>query len=491
MLFNTIDFVIFFTAVLTIFVAVKNRKFQHIFLLAASYFFYYYSSNYYITLLIFTTVWDFYIGNAIWKATSIQKKKLLLILSLSANLGLLGFFKYGNFVVTQFNILGKSFDLGTNIPLFNLILPIGISFYTFHSVGYIIDVYRGGMKPSRSLLEYAIFIAFFPQLVAGPILRSKQFLPQLREKIEQIENGVRLRQILITNQNLKLGITIMAFGFFKKMFIADNIAPLVNHVFANPTGLHSFSILLGTIGFGFQVYCDFSGYSDIAIGAAKILGFNIPINFNKPFFAKSISDFWRKWHISLSTWVRDYLYYPLIFRHHESILRIFLSLVFVMIVLGFWHGAGWNWILFGTMHGLYMGFHTLIIHKFPRVRLLGFFKTRIGKFVSILITQYLVFLSFIAFRVQNLDQMFYSMYKFVVLDFQIRDMLSIIAYYKLSFLIMILFFVLYLFSYKRENLHQTVSNLKTKFWFVFLLIIMISIVFFYNGNPTDFIYFRF
>ena len=225
MLFNTIDFVIFFIVVVSTFVIIKNRKFQHLFLLFASYFFFYYSSNYLITLLIFTTVWDFYFGKAIWNADSIKKKKLLLIISLAGNLGLLGFFKYTDFAITQFNILGSHFDLATNIPLLNLALPIGISFYTFHSITYTVGIFRGQLTPAKSFTDYAIFVTFFPQLVAGPILRAKDFLPQLREKTEGLEIGTKLRQILINNQNLKLGVTIMTLGFFKKMFFATTVLP--------------------------------------------------------------------------------------------------------------------------------------------------------------------------------------------------------------------------------------------------------------------------
>src|SRR3990170_8958900 len=184
MLFNTIDFVVFFILVLTVIVSIKNRKFQHLFLLAASYFFFYYSSNYLITLLIFTTIWDFYFGNLIYKSKNIRSKKLILVVSLAGNLGLLGFFKYADFAIMQLNFLGQQFDLSAQIPLLHLALPIGISFYTFHSITYTVGIYRGQLAPAKSFVDYAIFVSFFPQLVAGPILRAKDFLPQLREKIE-------------------------------------------------------------------------------------------------------------------------------------------------------------------------------------------------------------------------------------------------------------------------------------------------------------------
>ena len=304
MLFNTIEFVIFFVFVLGVIVTIKNKKFHHLFLLGASYFFFYYTSNYLITLLIFSTLLDYFVGEQIWKTKILARKKILLALSIAGNLSLLGFFKYADFAITEFNELFRTVGIDA-IPLLEIALPVGISFYTFQSLSYTIDIYRGKLEPSKSLGEFALFVAFFPSLVAGPILRASIFLPQLREKLSEINSNTNLKQILIHNANLKLGITIMLFGFFKKMFFADNLAPFVDELFFNPIGLDSFAIILGTIGFGIQIYCDFSGYSDIAIGAALILGFKIPANFNFPMFATSPSEYWTRWHISLSSWVRD------------------------------------------------------------------------------------------------------------------------------------------------------------------------------------------
>lgn len=489
MLFNTIDFVIFFIVVLTIISALKYRKFQHIFLLSASYFFFYYSSNYYITLLLFATFWDFYLGNLIWKTTNLKNKKIFLTISIVGNLSLLGFFKYADFAITQFNLFGSYFDLSTQIPQLNSILPIGISFYTFHSIGYIIDIYRGKISPATSLREYAIFIAFFPQLVAGPILRASNFLPQLREKIQQ-QVGTKIRLIIIDNANLKLGITMMAFGFLKKMFFADNIAPLVDNIFSNPIGLDSFTIILGAIAFGIQIYGDFSGYTDIAIGAALILGFKLPINFNKPYFAISPADFWRRWHISLSTWLRDYLYIPL-GGSKKSHIRTYANLAVVMVLGGLWHGASWNFVVWGMLHGAYLAIHRLIINKFPRLSEISFFKSKIGIVVSIFVTQYLVFLTWIAFRVRDTDDMLYSMSKYIFLDFQVAEPLQFISSNKLSVVIMVLFIIIHFISYKKPNLPEKISKYGSVKWVVFLTISMLAIFLFYDGNPEDFVYFKF
>lgn len=490
MLFNTIDFVIFFIVVLTALTIVKKRKFQHLFLLGASYFFFYYSSNYLILLLLFTTLWDFYFGNIIYKTNNQQTKKIVLIASLIGNLGLLGFFKYADFTITQFNILGQSFNLGTQIPLLHLALPIAISFYTFHSITYTVSIYREQMQPAKSFTEYAIFVAFFPQLVAGPILRAKEFLPQLREKLDNLGVKSRIRQIIIEESNLKMGITIMAFGFLKKMFFADNISPLVNDVFTNPIGSESFTIILGAIGFGIQIYCDFSGYSDIALGAALILGFKIPINFNKPYFATSPSDFWRRWHISLSTWLRDYLYIPL-GGNKKSRPRTYLNLMIVMFLGGLWHGASLNFIIWGILHGAYLAAHRLILNKFTFLENNSFIRTKFGKIFCILLTQYFVFLAWISFRVHDTNAMLYSMNKYLILDFQFTKTLQFAQLHKFQIFLLLLFVVLHVISYRKPNLVENISTLNLAKWFVFIVIIVLAIVFFYNGNPEDFIYFKF
>jgi alginate O-acetyltransferase complex protein AlgI len=488
LLFNSIEFIFFFIIVLTVIVTIQQRKFQHLFLLLASYFFFYYSSNYLISLLIASTILDFYLGGIIWKTKNIAKKKALLIISLAGNLGLLGFFKYADFAILQFNLLGEQFNLADQIPFLNLALPIGISFYTFQTISYTVDVYRGKLEPSKSLKEFALFVAFFPQLVAGPIVRAADFLPQLREKMNM--DTERLKQIVIHNPNFKFGITLMTFGFFKKIFFADNIAPFVNEIFHNPIGLDSFSIILGTIAFGIQIYSDFSGYSDVAIGAALILGFKLPINFNKPYFATSPSDFWRRWHISLSTWLRDYLYIPL-GGSKKSPSRTYLNLFAVMFLGGLWHGASWNFVIWGILHGLYLAIHKFIVYKFPFLENNSFFKTKFGKIVSILVTQYFIFLAWIPFRVQNPDHMIYAMQKYLLIDFQTNGILNLMMDNKLSILLICLFILLHYFSFRQGNLIQKISNLPLKFWGIILFIIMTTTILFFTGNSEDFIYFRF
>ena len=490
MLFNSVDFLVFFAFVITISVIIKNKNFSYVFLVAVSYIFFYFSNNFLISLLVFSTVLDFYIAKAIWSTDDKSKKKKLLLISIIGNLGLLGFFKYADFGISQFNDLFKLIGLN-DVPLLEIALPVGISFYTFQTLGYTIDVYRGQLSPAKSFKEFALFVAFFPQLVAGPILRASNFLPQIREKFSQLDAKNYLQQILIQRTNLKIGLTLMSFGFFKKMFFADNIAPFVDEIFLNPIGLDSFAIILGTIGFGIQLYCDFSGYSDIAIGAALILGFKVPQNFNFPFFATSPAEFWRRWHISLSTWVRDYVFFPMVINNKKSRLRIFSSLFTTMFLIGIWHGAGWNFVIFGIIHGLYVGIEASIRSMFPSLRNNSFLKSRLGKIISILTTQYLIFLSFLAFRVHDLEHLSYSIQKLIFIDLEINEISSFILEHKFPLFLMMLFLIIHYISFRNPKTLDKISNLKLTHWIIFLIIIFTSIIFFYDANPRDFIYFRF
>ena len=491
MLFNTLDFLVFFFIILCLISQFKFRKFQHLLIIFSSIFFLYYTDSYLVTLLIFTILLHFYVGKAIYNSQTVIRKKIFLLIGVIGSVGILGIFKYADFAILQINAFGMVIDLNSEIPLLNLALPIGISFYTFQSMSYIIDIYRGSLKPSKTLKEYAFFVAFFLPLVAGPILRASNFLPQLREKINQQETTQKLKLFVINNQNLKFGITLMALGFFKKMFIADNIGPLVNDIFSNPIGMESFSIIIGTIAFGIQLYCDFSGYSDIAIGGAAILGFKIPLNFNKPFFATSPSDFWTRWHISLSTWVRDYLYYPLVFKNRKSNSIVFISLLISMILMGIWHGASWNFLIWGGIHGLFLACYTLLRKKYPNASSNKFFKSKFGKISSILVTQYLIFFTFIAFWMRDFEHMIYAMKKYVFLDFAFEKTIDIMSANEFPILIIILFVILHIFSYKKGNIPERISKLKIHYWIGILFMFFLPVAIFYLGSAREFIYFQF
>ena len=488
MLFNTPEFIIFFVIVLAVIAIIKMKMFQHLFLVASSYFFFYFSSNFLITLLIFSTLLDFYVGKAMFSAKNQRRKKILLISSLVGNLSMLGFFKYLDFGIDQINqfanILGFS-----EIPSLELILPIGISFYTFQTISYTVDIYRGKLEPSKSLSEFALFVSFFPQLVAGPILRASQFLPQLREKIVKDNISSRLRNITIHDSALRFGISLMAIGFFKKMFFADNIAPMVNEIFSTPTGLESFSVILGAIAFGIQIYGDFSGYSDIAIGAAAILGFHIPANFNKPYFATSPVDFWRRWHISLSTWLRDYLYIPL-GGNRKGDTRTYTNLITVMLIGGLWHGASWNFVVWGAIHGVSLAVQKVFTNKFPILKKNKFTEKRSVKIISILGTQYFVFMAWLAFRVEDFEALSYVLYKYIVWDFATDSTIHIISHNIIPLILIIGFFILNYVSYKR-NVVKYMAEMKPIYWIGILITIMTLVLLLYDMSPEDFIYFRF
>ena len=488
MLFNTPEFIVFFIFVLAIISCIKFRRFQHLFLVGSSYLFFYFSNNFLITLLIYSTLLDFYLGKAIFNSKNKQTKKLLLITSLAGNLGLLGFFKYANFMIDEVNGIVEYLGM-SQIDSLEIILPIGISFYTFQTISYTVDIYRGKLTPSKSFWEFALFVSFFPQLVAGPILRASHFLPQLREKLSKENLTTRLRTITIHHTALRFGITLMAMGFLKKMFFADNIAPMVNEIFTAPLGLESFSVIIGAIGFGVQIYCDFSGYSDIAIGAATILGFHIPANFNKPYFATSPVDFWRRWHISLSTWLRDYLYIPL-GGNRKSNSRTYVNLLTVMIIGGLWHGASWNFLVWGALHGGYLAIHKIIVKKFPIFEDNKLLKSKKIKIISILTTQYFIFLAWLAFRVEDINALPYVLYKYVVWDFATDATIQIMSHNKLPLLLIVGFFILNYISYKRD-LTKTLSELKIRYWILILFGIMTLILLFYDPFPEEFIYFRF
>ena len=344
MLFNSIDFAIFFPIFFLLYwIVAKKLTLRNLFLLAASYLFYGWWDWRFLFLIIFSSLVDFIVGGRLYRAKSKRTKKIYLMISLSLNLGLLIYFKYVNFFIdsfiNSFNFFGGSLQTYS----LNIILPVGISFYTFQTLSYTIDIYRNQLKPTKDWLSFFTFVAFFPQLVAGPIERASHLLPQFHKTYN------------FNYKALKSGLLLMAFGLFKKMVIADRLAILVNDVYNNPTGHSGQDLIVATIFFAFQIYCDFSGYSDIAIGISRTLGFDLMKNFDTPYFSKSITEFWRRWHISLSTWFRDYVYIPL-GGSRLGEYRTYYNLFLVFLVSGLWHGAAVTFIIWGTIHGLIIVF---------------------------------------------------------------------------------------------------------------------------------------
>ncbi|MEX1307254.1 MAG: MBOAT family O-acyltransferase [Eubacteriales bacterium] len=341
MLFNSFEFLIFFPIVALLYFILPH-KYRWVLLLAASYYFYMAWKPGYILLIIFSTVVDYFASIWMAKQTDKRKRKVFLLISLFTNLGLLFIFKYFNFFNGAFFALFSQLNIPYNVPQFNLLLPMGISFYTFQTLSYTIDVYRGKREPETHFGIFALYVSFFPQLVAGPIERSDRLLPQFYQKHT------------FDFENMSDGLKRMAWGFFKKIVIADRLATLVDTVYANPGQFNGISFIAVALLFPIQLYCDFSGYSDIAIGSAKVMGFNLMENFKRPLFSKSVTEFWRRWHISLSSWFKDYLYIPL-GGNRKGTFRTYLNLFITFVVSGLWHGADWGFVLWGALQGLVIG----------------------------------------------------------------------------------------------------------------------------------------
>lgn len=342
MLFNSFEYAIFLPVVFLLYWFAFNKSFrqQNILLLAAGYFFYGWWDYRFLGLLFFSTFLDFASGRIIDDSSSQRARKTWLITSVVVNLGLLGFFKYYNFFVASAADALTALGFQPNVHTLQLILPIGISFYTFHGLSYVFDVYNGKISSTRNFADYAVFVCFFPLLVAGPIERATHLLPQVKSpRIFSYDNASEgMRQIL--------------WGLFKKVVIADSCAPFVNSIFANYEAASTFELASGAVLFAFQIYGDFSGYSDIALGSARLLGFDLMTNFRTPYFSRDIAEFWRRWHISLSSWFRDYVYIPLGGSKRGPGRAVFNTVV-IFVVSGFWHGANWTFIVWGALNALY------------------------------------------------------------------------------------------------------------------------------------------
>ena len=349
MLFNTIDFLIFLPIVIIIYFLIPH-KFRWILLLAASYYFYMSWKVEYIFLIIISTLIDYFSGLMMGKLPDKKSKLPFLILSLCTNLGLLFSFKYFNFASENLNLLFQNFGFSQEIPMMKFLLPVGISFYTFQTLSYSIDVFLGHQKPEKHLGYFALYVSFFPQLVAGPIERYSRLSPQLKAKHS------------FSYENLANGLRLILYGLFIKMVVADNLSPIVDQIYSNPEKFASIDILKGLFFYSFQIYSDFYGYSIIAIGSALIMGIRIMDNFKTPYLAKNISEFWQRWHISLSTWFRDYLYYPL-GGNRVAKYRWILNIIIVFLVSGLWHGANWTFIIWGALFGVLYLLENLLNEK--------------------------------------------------------------------------------------------------------------------------------
>jgi D-alanyl-lipoteichoic acid acyltransferase DltB (MBOAT superfamily) len=487
MLFNSLDFAIFLPIVFLLywFVFQKHLRAQNALIAAASYLFYGWWDWRFLTLIIFSSLVDYIVGLQLEKTDGKQRRKVLLWISIIINLGFLGFFKYFNFFIDNF-VSAFSF-FGYQIPStsLNIILPVGISFYTFQTLSYTIDVYRKKLKPTKDFVAFTAFVSFFPQLVAGPIERATNLLPQFytKRKFDYNEAVLGMRQIL--------------WGLFKKVVIADNCAQLANDIFNNSADYGGTSLALGALMFTFQIYGDFSGYSDIAIGTARLFGFKLMKNFAFPYFSRDIAEFWRRWHISLSTWFRDYLYIPLGGSRGGTLMKVRNTFI-IFIVRGFWHGANWTFIVWGALNAIY--FLPLLLRNKNRVHTGGIAENRVlptfKELRGMLLTFALTVLAWVFFRAED---MAHAGQFLMDLFLGLADYMNYYKTYRLlynfnpSLVFLIIFFYL-IEWFGRHNDFAIQKLLKSspriiRFTFYSLLIYLIFN--FMVAEETPFIYFQF
>ena len=487
MQFNSIQFIIFFIFVI-VFYFILSHKYRWILLLFSSYYFYMCWKPEYIFLILFSTIVDYYCGLKMEGTQNRTYKKLFLTLSLFTNLSVLFAFKYLNFFSDSIRYILNEFNIFYNIPYFNVLLPVGISFYTFQTLSYTIDVYRGQKKAEKHLGIFALYVSFFPQLVAGPIERSTRLLPQLKK-----ENSFDYLRF-------KNGLLLMLWGFFKKIVIADRLAVLVNTVYNNPIDYQGITLIIATIFFAFQIYCDFSAYSDIAIGASKIMGYDLMKNFNRPYFSKSIAEFWRRWHISLGSWFRDYLYFFL-GGNKKGQLIWYKNLMLVFLISGLWHGANWTFVIWGFLHGFYMIFS--IVVKNIKKYIFGVLnineKMYLVKFSKVFITFILVDFAWIFFRSNSLNDAIYIVKNLFIFNINVlydKSLHNLGLDEKDLYLSILLILFLIIVQIKQKNI-DIIDYINTKPFYIrwsFYFIGIFSIItfgYYGQGNESQFIYFQF
>jgi len=379
MLFHTWPFVLFFLIAYPIYLALKPTRFRLPWLLAVSYFFYACFNPLYLILIAYSSILDYTVVAIMEKS---RRRKIWLSISIVNNLGLLSFFKYGGFITDNLNALLSSLGIPYLIPAPGIFLPVGLSFYIFQSMSYTIDYYRGNMERERSLIRYAAFVSLFPRLLAGPIERARNLLPQLRKKPR------------VSMQDVSDGLSLFVVGFFKKVALADYLALYVDKVYSTPDQYQSPALLLATFLFGWQIYFDFSGYTDMARGVARMMGFRLMLNFNNPYLATSLGDFWSRWHISLSSWFKDYVYIPL-GGNRRGTFNTYRNMFLTMVISGLWHGAAWTFVIWGAAHAL----GRFCTRELERT---SFYKERIPKFVKQPLVFVFVTFTWIFFRAEGI-----------------------------------------------------------------------------------------
>lgn len=478
MLFNSIGFVFFLPIVFCLywFVANKSVKYQNALLLLSSYFFYGCWDWRFLGLLAFSTALDFYSGQKIYNSSSNSQRKTWLIISVCLNLGFLGFFKYFNFFIESFDALLIAAGMNSNIPTLNLILPIGISFYTFHGLSYVFDIYNRKIIPSSNILEYSLFVSFFPLLVAGPIERATHLLPQ-------IEKPRRFKKEMAID-----GLRQMLWGFFKKIVVADGCAVYANMTFSDPENFSGSSLSLGAVFFAFQIYGDFSGYSDIALGTARLFGFELLKNFSFPYFSRDIAEFWRRWHISLSSWFKDYLYFPLGGSRGGKLASIKNTLI-IFIVSGFWHGANWTFIVWGAYHAVLFIPLLLLDKNRKNTNVVGGEKylPSFRELVQILLTFALVVIGWVFFRSPSLNVAF--QYLEGMFSSSLLSIPKTAGFTSVILTTLVMLAVEWIQRNKNHGLQMSNNNPTILRWTLYVVIFFICLANF--SQDQEFIYFQF
>lgn len=480
MLFNSIEFAIFLPVIFFLywFVFNKNIRIQNLLIVFSSYFFYGWWDYRFLFLIFFSSVVDYLIGIYLSSTTHEKKRFYALLSSLFVNLGLLFFFKYYNFFLDNFESAFTFLGSPIGIDRLKIVLPVGISFYTFQTLSYTIDIYRKKIEPGNNLISFLAFVSFFPQLVAGPIERASNLLPQFS-----------FRRIF-DHQKAVSGMQQILWGLFKKIVIADNCAEFANQIFNNSSEYNGSTLLLGSLFFAFQIYGDFSGYSDIAIGTARLFGFDLMKNFAYPYFSRDIAEFWRRWHISLSTWFRDYLYIPLGGSRVNKVLMVRNTFI-IFLVSGFWHGANWTFIAWGFLNALY--FLPLLLTAQNRQNLNIVAEKRIlpnfREFIQMVFTFLLVLLAWIFFRAENIShannyiQGIFSYSLFQTPNFE--DLNSAI-----KILIWLAIFICFEWMGRQKDFaFEIIKGPRFLRWSVYC--VMLVLIVFYSGKPQEFIYFQF
>lgn len=484
MFFNSIDFAIFLPIVFILywFVVNKNLKLQNALIVAASYVFYGWWDWRFLTLILFSTLVDYFVGNGLAQYKEPSKRKMLLWTSIIVNLGFLGFFKYFNFFIDNFVTAFSFMGVQLSSSSLDIILPVGISFYTFQTLSYTIDVYRNKLEPTRDFVSFCAFVSFFPQLVAGPIERATNLLPQFYQKRTfDYANAVNgMRQIL--------------WGLMKKVLIADNCAIYANLIFNSSADSTGSVLVLGAFFFAFQIYCDFSGYSDIAIGTSKLFGFNLKRNFAFPYFSRDIAEFWRRWHISLSTWFRDYVYIPL-GGSRGSMANKIRNVFIIFVVSGFWHGANWTFIVWGALNALY--FIPLLLRNRNRNNLevvaQGRYFAGLNDIFHMALTFMMVVFAWIFFRAENINHAL----SYISGIFS-TSLFSMPAFPGMKKALLTILFIIMFMATEWLGRHKTFALadlqntlIKPLRWMLYLFIIL-TVYFFGNFSESiEFIYFQF